>query len=706
MALIGTIRKRGGWLIAIVIGIALLSFILADFRPGGGSNSQVFEIGEIAGQTIPARSFEAEVQEAIENYKEQRQISSVDQATIDAIREQIWDQKLYKYILGEEFSDIGLAVHPDEVFNLIAGPQPSRAVIDAFANPQTGEFNPAQVKELLKKKDQDPTGETGRRYLTLENKVINDRLSAKYYNLINKGLYVTQKEAMLNYEFVNGSAKFKYVLMRYSSIPDSIINLSEKDIKDYYNDHRKEYEQDASRSIQYVTFDVLPSAEDSLDILDWVQRIKEEVAEVEGIEDITSFVNMNADNRYADRYYKSGELSSRIDSIMFASDSVRVEGPYIENGSHKVARWIGKDDRPDSVQARHILIATSPNGDSSHIKKADSVLNIIKGGSDFALLAGIVSEDQGSAANGGDVGWFIEGTMVKPFNDTCFTGQVGDIKIAVSQFGAHIIEITDMTKPIRKVKVALIDRRIEPSSKTFSKIYADVNKFAGESRTQETFESNSNEAGLAIREAEALHTSDKQIFGLESPREVIRWAFKVEKGTVSPPFELGNKYVVAVLTSVKEEGFASLEDIQTEMEIATRNKKKAEYIVAKLKENDDQNLEDLAANLSANNDEFDLMVQQVDRLAFSDFNVPGLGNEPKLIGRIYGTNPNVLSAAVEGKAGVFLFVLEELTAAPENQDYSANKTRLNSALSNRSSFEVFNALKKASDITDDRHLFY
>ncbi|MBL4752634.1 MAG: peptidylprolyl isomerase [Flavobacteriales bacterium] len=706
MALIGTIRKRGGWLVAIVVGMALLSFILTDFIGGGGTNTQVFEIGEIAGHVIPARSFEAEVQEAVNNYKDQRQVASVDQATIDAIREQIWNQKLYKFILGEEFANIGLSVHPEEVFNLIAGPQPSRAVVEAFSNPQTGQFNPAEVRRLLKEKDQDPTGETGRRYLTLENQVINDRLSAKYFNLIKKGLYITEKEAMLNYEFTNGSAKLKYVLMRYSSIPDSLIEVSERDIRNYYDDHRKEYEQDASRSIQYVTFDVLPSAEDSLDIQNWVNTIKEEIAKVKGIENISSFVNLNADTRYIDRYYKAGDLSSRIDSIMFASDSVHVEGPYIENGSHNVARWIESDERPDSVQARHILIATSPNGDSSHVRKADSLLNVIKEGSDFTLLAGIFSEDKGSAANGGDVGWFTEGTMVKPFNDTCFTGQVGDVKIAVSQFGAHIIEITDMTKPIKKVKVALIDRRIKPSSSTFTKIYSVVNKFAGESRTQEAFETNSNEAGLVIREAETLTANDKQIIGLESPREVIRWAYNVEKGAVSGPFELGNKYVVAVLTSVKEEGFATLEDIETEMEIGTRNKKKADYIIAKLEENDDQNLEDLAANLSANHNEFDLTVQEVARLSFSAFNVPGLGREPKLIGSIYGINPNELSSAVVGKAGVFLFILEELTPAPENQDYSANKTRLNSDLASRSDYEVFDALKKASDIIDDRHLFY
>jgi len=220
------------------------------------------------------------------------------------------------------------------------------------------------------------------------------------------------------------------------------------------------------------------------------------------------------------------------------------------------------------------------------------------------------------------------------------------------------------------------------------------------------FEANASTDGLVIRQAEELRSSDKLIIGLDNPREVIRWAYKAEKGVVSGPFELGNKYVVAALTSVKEEGFATLDDIRTEMEIGAMNQKKSEYIIAKLEANDDQNIDDLAANLSSNNEEFDWTVQSVERLSFADFNISGVGREPDLIGHIYGSKLNILSEPVEGKSGVFVFVLEEMTAAPTNTDFSANKTRLNSDLANRADYEVFNALKKNSKIVDNRHLFY
>jgi len=705
MALIGDIRKRGG-LIAIVIGGALAAFILGDLISPGGGSSQVFDIGEIAGESIPARKFEAEVQEKIDNFKEQSQQTSLDQATIDMIREQAWSQKLNEVILGAEYSSLGLAVHPKEIFELVTGPKPHQSVLQAFSNPNTGAFNPQDVIGFLKGMDNDATGARRAQWLPFETAIIIDRKAEKYFNLIKKGLYATEKEAMLNYQFVNGSAKFKYVLVRYNDIPDSAVTVSDTELKSYYNEHRKEHEQDASRGIKYVVFDVFPSPDDSLVILDWMNGVKEDLTTAAGIEEISSLVNRTADTRYVDKYYKAGDLSPRIDSIMFAADSARVEGPYIENGAQTIVRWIDTDDRPDSVKFSHILIPPSPNGDSAYVKTADSIMIEIEKGADFALLATTLSADANTAPLGGDMGWFVEGDMFKPLNDTCFTSEVGDLKMVLTPSGAHVINITDKTELIKKVKVAIVDRRIEPSSETFAKIYAHVNKFAGSNRSEEDFEASAREEELVIREAGALSTTDKLIIGLESPRAIIRWAYKVEQGTVSGPFELGNKYVVAVLTSVKEEGYATLDDIRTEMEVGALNKKKGEYILTKLEENDDQNIDDLAANLSSNNDEFNLTVQYVQQLSFADFNITGVGSEPKLIGNVYASKINELSGPVEGNAGVFLFMLEEMKAAPDNEEYSANKTRLNSDLANRVDFEVFNALKKSSEIVDNRHLFY
>jgi peptidyl-prolyl cis-trans isomerase D len=712
MALIGTIRKKLGWLIAVVVGIALLSFILTDWLgPGGGQNVQTREIAEIGDKRVSATSFATKVEERVEEFKAQTQQPTLEEATVDMIREQVWLETVNEYVLGKEYVDIGLAVHPEESYYLTTGPNPHQIVRQLFSNPQTGQFNSQDVIQYFKDWDNDPTGQRKAQWLPYEKTIIRDRLSQKYSNLIEKGLYVTEKEAMLNYEFVNGSAKFNYVVINYDAIPDSSIQVSEDELNDYYDAHRKEYEQDESRDIKYVTFEVLPTAEDSSDIMDWVLGVKADLMAFESDEDIATYINMNSVTPYQNTYYKAGELSPDIDSVMFALDSAEVVGPYIEAraeseyDAYVLARWIENVDRPDSVKVRHILLPPSEAGDSAHIKKADSIMGEINGGADFTMLAAVFSKDDNNASQGGDIGWFAEGTMFRSFNDTCFSSEVGDIKLVVTQAGAHVVEVTDMTEKVSKVKVGLVDHLIKPSKKTFSSVYTVVNRFAGNSRTPESLVANANEEGLVVRESTELSKADKQITGLRSPRELIRWVYQADKGTVSSIMEFGNKYIVAAVTSVKEEGYATLDDIRTEMEVGAMNKKKAEFITAKLKANDDQNLDDLAANLSANNIEFDLEVASVGRVSFADFSVTGLGREPKLIGTIYGSKLDVLSGPVEGESGVFIFALESVTPAPENQDFSAIKSRLNTDLAKRSEYEVLNALKKATEIVDNRHLF-
>ena len=187
---------------------------------------------------------------------------------------------------------------------------------------------------------------------------------------------------------------------------------------------------------------------------------------------------------------------------------------------------------------------------------------------------------------------------------------------------------------------------------------------------------------------------------------MIRWAFKQEKGTVSGPFELGDQFVICVLTEVKEKGTAPLEQIRTEMEIGATNAKKAAYIINKMEENGDENIEDLIHNLSANNNDFDLNIESVNDLVFSSFNIPGVGREPELIGAIFGSEQGLMSKPIKGNAGVFVFVVDEFKEGLEMQDLSNTQSTLQNNIKNRVDYEVLNALKSKTEIEDNRHLFY
>ena len=710
MAIIGEIRKRGGLLITIIIGVAIMAFVLGDMLGPGGSllSSGQSEIAEIAGELISPQEFEQRVQKEIENYKQQTEQSTVDQNTIDQLRQQTWSQLLNEIILGNEYDELGIAVHPKEIWDLVTGPNPHPSIVKAFSNPQTGEFSFTNVSNFLKNMDNDPTGATRAKWIIFELAIKMDRKAEKYNNLIKKGLFATTREAQRDHEAKNKIIKYRYVVQRYNSIPDSIVHVNESEINNYYDEHEKEYEQDASRAIEYVTYDVLPSAKDTLDIVDWITKINEEFSTIgglasEGIEDNISFVNMNADTRFDDRYLTEGSLSDKIDSIMFNSDTGTVVGPYLEEDIYKSAKLIDVQYRPDSVEARHILMKFTAKDD---LVKADSIKKLIEEGSDFAELAKNISEDPGSAVKGGDLGWFAEGTMVKPFNDSCFAAKKGDLLIVESQFGVHLIEVLDQREYVKKIRVGIIDRQIEPSAKTFANIYEKANKFAAENNDKESFDNAVIEQGLITRIADNLKESDKTIIGLESPRELIRWAFRAGKGDISEPFEFGNKFVIAVLTEVKEEGYAPLEQIRTEIEIGAKKEKKAEIIIEKIRANDDKDIEDMAYNLSANEEGLNLTVETVENLTFSSFSIPGVGTEPELIGYIFSMKKGVLSEPLKGKSGVYVVVVDEIVEVPSIEDYSFNQFQLINNMQLRVDYEVFNALQDKANVVDNRHKFY
>lgn len=685
----------------------MFAFILGDMLGSGSSifGSSRFEIGEIADETIAAQDFERQVQEAIENYKEQANQTSLDQATIDFIREQTWSQLLNKIVLGNEYKKLGIAVHPDEIFDLVTGSNPHPSIVQAFSNPETGEFNPNNVISFLKNMDNDPTGASRAQWITFEVAIKKSQMGVKYNNLIAKGLFSTSIQAKKYHDARNRTAKFRYVLQRYINIPDSLVKVEESDIENYYNEHKKEYEQEASRTFEYVVFDVLPLVDDTLNIKDWINRKYQEFKEVENKEDIESFVNMNADTRFQDIFTVQGKLPDMIDTVMFSADTGTVLEPYIEAGAYKTTKLIEIQYRPDSVKARHILIKPILGNKDSALVIADSLKELVQNGEDFVQLVKDLSEDKGSAVNDGDLGWFAEGTMVKPINDACFSGKTGDFITIESGFGAHLIEILDQTESVKKVRIATIDRFIEPSSKTFAGEYAKASRFAGEVKDKELFSIAVEEKGLVTRIADEIKESDKTIIGLDSPRELIRWAYKAEKGSVSEPFEMGNKFVVALLTEIKEGGNAPLEQIEVEIEVAVIKEKKARLIIEKINANDDEDIDDMAYNLSANDKNLDLTVENAD-ITFSSFSIPGIGREPEVIGHIFGLQKGVMSEPIQGNLGVYVLVVEDYSDPSAADNYNFQQNLLIRNLQSRVDYEVFNALEKKANVVDNRFRFY
>ena len=697
MATLEKIRNKAGWLISLVLGLALLAFILGDFLKGNNGGPTDVNIAEVLGEEIPYNDYQSRLQTLTENYKANTGKTGLDDKESEMMREQTWDALIKDAVMNNEFDELGINVSADELYDMVQGKNLDPSILQApiFKNQQTGQFDRNLVIRHLKYIENEAEEKDRMMWLSFEKELENNRKILKYNNLIKGAFYITKNELAMKMDEEYKKVDIEYVLNPFTSIGDSTVTLTDADYKAYYDEHKYQFEQEASRTIEYITYDIIPSNEDIKRLEGDMNEMKEEFANAK---DGIQYVNINSDLPYQPINYKPGELDMQIDTIMFAADSGFVYGPYIVDGNvYKVAKLVDTKMMPDSVNARHILLQVKTQEEYVTAKAlADSLKTLIEGGADFAELAKQYSADKASAIDGGDLGFFTEGKMVKPFEDFCFNAKAGDIDIVNSQFGIHIIEVTELGELAKRVNVAFIQRELLPSQATMQAIYAEAGKFAVENNTEEKFNSYlADNDNITKKIASNLKENDKTIAGLESPREVVRWAYKAEKGEVSQPFELQGQFVIAVLTEVNEKGTAPLDDVKEEIERFVMNTKKFEMLAPKMKGG---SVNEIASTIGQK-------VETATNMNFNAFSIPGAGFEPDVIAVATAMNEGEMSTPIEGRAGVYVFKVTKVVK-DENADENQVKSKISLGFKNRVSYQVFDALKESANIVDNRAKFF
>lgn len=705
MATLQNIRNRGGLMVAIVIGLALGAFILGDMLNSGSTlmKPSQLEIAEIDGVTITYPEFQKKVEELSDVYKMQTQQTQLDENAWNQVREQVWQDYLQENILGRAADELGITVSTEELFDMVQGNNLHPIIQQLFRNQQTGQVDKSSILQFLKSLETNATPEQKSYWLFMEKQIIKDRLLAKYNSLISKGLYVTTNEAKKSLEAKNQNATFQFVVLNYTSIPDADVKLSDSELKEYYNKNKDKYKQEKTRKIEYVTFEVLPSAADNAATQKWVTDAKSEFASVQ---DNGQYISVNSDSPFDPGYYKKEDLAPAMAEWAFSAQPGEIYGPYFENNAYKLAKIDQFKLLPDSVQASHILINPQTTGGLPRAQAlADSIKKLIENGANFSELAMKYSEDQGSALKGGDLGWFKSKQMVPEFEEAAFTGEINKITVATTRFGIHLVKPTKKGKETNQVRIATLTKNVEPSTETYQKIYAETSKFASENPNVESFNKSVLEQKLDKKIA-SLKESDREVVGLESSRQLVRAAFTAEKGKVlvsnesSSIFEYGNKFVIGVLTDATEEGVSTFEEAKIRVELAVRNKKKAEMLVTKLKEaaSGQSSLESIAAKLSTD-------VKEASGLNFETYSIPAAGFEPAVVGTVSSLPENKISSPIEGNNGVYLAKVTSIVKS-ENNDLKGEKARLAQNLGYRTGSMVLESLKKIADIEDKRSKFY
>ena len=697
MAVIEKLRSKAGLLIGIV-AFSLVAFVLGDlltsnrsFLSGSGTT-----MGVIADKKVDIQDFENLVQAEIENYKLNQNTETVDNNTTDQLRDQTWNKLVNDLVMGEQYKKLGINVSPFELADMIKGKNIHPQIKQAFTDPNTGVFNPSAVINFLKNMDNDPTGKTKRQWLAFEKAIYEERLQQKYNDLTKFGLYVSTPEAKREYTQRNSTATIQYVLVNYSTIADSSVQVSDEELKVVYNRNLKKYKQEASRGIDYVVFDVKPSQLDREETLQALARITDEF---KSTTTDSIYVIANSDEGFDNSFHKKGSLDQQIDSAMSNSLVGTVVGPFENNGTFRLAKLVDVKVLPDSVQASHILLKLDGRNKEDVIKEADSLKTAILGGANFQMLAFQFSTDDGSKIKGGDLGWFGPGMMVASFNDACFQGKVGDLPIVESQFGIHLIYITGQKGASRQVKIAQVIRNIQPSSKTYQEYFQKANDFSTKYTTGESFSKGITTMNLAKQTEGSIAENSRQVGGIENSRELVRWAFKSDKGTVSKAFEFTNKFVVALLTTVKEKGTSTLEEVKDIVLAEARRDKKATMLIEKFTKAGGSTIEEIAQKMQQ-------PVGVDSNFNFSSPFIPNGGIEPYLGGYTFALKQGKLSSPVKGMAGVYVIKVLAVKEAPPAKDYKDAKMQAEQQLQQRAQYEVNNALREKANIEDNRGKFY
>ncbi len=707
MALINKIREKSG----IVIGLIALSLIL--FIVGGdllgsrgliGGNPQ--KIGEIAGHDIQYDEFQQQVEQLKAGYQA-RLGRAVNDQELNGLREQAWNQLVVRYAYQPQYDALGLKVSDDEAVDMTQGNNiyPALKQEPIFTNQKTGQFDKNLVKDFFSNLKKAPLDQQVR-WKEYEDNMRADRLRTKYENLLNLSTFITSQEAKREYQAQTEKANVKFLYVPFTSIIDSTIKVKDDQLEAYLNKNKEKYKGADTRSIEYVTFAVLPSKKDSADFL---QELKDLAKGLATAENDSAFAKANSDVEVNADYMGLAQMSEPLRATIGTFHQGGVYGPYQEGNTYAIYKLIeSKEDTVPSIRASHILIRAEKT-DSASVKtevrkKAEGLLAQLKAGANFENLARANGSD-GTASKGGDLGWYTKGGgFVKPFEDALLNAKGTGLipNLVVTDFGYHIVKITE-PKTSLKYKFATIKKTIGPSEETQDEAFKKAEFFASQSPDLDAFKANlKKDASLVPFTAEKVRKDANNLNSLTNAREVIRWAFNddTDPNSISPVYEVENNYVVAALTGKTHEKEVSIADFRDELTNKVRNEIKTEQILKKLGTTSGK-LEDVAKKYGP-----EAQVDTAPDVTLSTASLKNVGFDPAAVGRVFGLKKGGRTKPFAGENGVLIVELEGLTPAAEIADYSQYKNQLKQTFSSRTSYFLNEVIKDKADMEDNRTKFY
>lgn len=702
MALIKQIRQRTGLAIGVIAGGLILFLLGGDLLSPSSNllNSNQNIVGEIAGEEISYEEYLAKVEEVKAGYQQRtgRVPSEVEMFTV---REQAWQTMIVERVFNEEYEKLGLMVSDAELVDMVQGKNIVAELRQQLVNPQTGEFDKNQLVTFLQSLQ---TAEPAQQaFWAQQEKLFADsRLRIKYDNLMATSEYATSAEAKLEYKAANSLADASILFIPYTAINDSDVTLEESELTAYLKKNQSKFKTGNTANLEYISFSILPSGIDSADV---ITRINQLTEELKTAENDSLFAVRNSETQTPFFTFAPGDalpvgLTSNVGEVLPG----QVYGPFVTPNSTYVTYKVSEQyEGTPRIRASHILFSTQGLDSAAILQvksQAEQVLADVKANGNFAVAAQQYGQD-GTAQNGGDLGWFAKEDFVEPFANAAYaatsTGLLNEL--VETEYGFHIIEVTEMPKSTY-TKVATLELELVASDATRNEAFRNADTFAAEAGNRGEFTEKAEAAGYRIIQANNLEAGSRNLNNIQNAREVVRWAFsEASEEEVSPVFELDNSYLVATLVNRKEEGDATLADVREQVELLVRNEKKAAIIIEKLKGK--TTLAEMQAVYPN-----EASVNEIPDLKLSAAVIPGIGFAPRAIGSVFGLTNGQITMPIQEDIGVMVAKLNTLTPAAEIGDYTNYQGQLTQNASQRTTYQLMMALQELAKVKDFRYKFF
>ena len=671
MLSLNTLRTRFGVILSVVIGGALLAFILSLKTEMGFSGNDP-EVGEVNGDEIHYSEFLA----AYEDVKTQMGGDNFDYDQAAQLVSMAWQSIVADRVFVPGMEKLGLTVTPAERKAMLLGEVPSGVYGSVFADPRTGLYNVAAVADFLAQAE--GNAEMQRIWNLIDKQARIERATNKYMDLVRGGAYANALTLNKGVVAENNTYKGHFVACKYSSVADSLVTVSNREIKNYYKSHKSQYKQTPYRTVSYAHFEIEPTDADKKAV---ELAAKNAAGIFAKVKNLKAYVREEAHASLAATYVAAKSLASDEAKALNAG---KTYGPVLKGDEWYASRVLETRNVPDSIELQHIVISYTET------ELADSVYTeASKKGADFAALAAKHSIAE-TAAEGGVIGKVAYSTLAPELADALASARKGAVLKVPFGNAIQIFKVLSTGAVTRHYRLATLTYLVEASQETKRAIHKEASEFAMNAKgSVENFK----EAAKAISTPSmSVEQGSRNVPGLANSLEVVIWANKSKAGEVSDLIKLEDGYVVAVVTAVDEAEYKSLDKVSSQIKNTLLRQKKAALLKDKMQ---GATLEEIAANAEAKIEEFS-------DAKSSAYYIKGLGVEPRVLGVLSSVSAETTGAVlplIEGNSGVYAVVVDEVKVE-DKQTLEAERVKAQAAAESMAGSRAMWAVQARADVVD------